>query len=302
MAARGWGWVGDVVAPWSDRRVHDYGGVQFGRPYPVVSPPPPEWMHDLAASRSERASARRRREGHRGIGVPALVLAALVLPWSALALPSIGGADGAPGGVGTGVVGGARADSGAALASMLLRPSAAVSARLRPTVPDVAGPPVRIVVPLLGVDAAVAPISGDSGTLLPPSDASSIGWWREGREPGAASGTAVLTGHTVHTGGGAFDHLDRLRRGDTVLVGTTRGWVRYAVRRSTSYGKGELAAHAATIFRSTGPGRLVLVTCSKFDGTEYLANTVVYAVPVAGDVAGPVSGPVARHLSGPVSG
>lgn len=234
--------------------------------------------------------------------MPALVLAALALPWTALALPSVGGAAGAP----RDVVARPHHDSGAALASMLLRPSASglaggaheVASRLRPTVPDVAGPPVRIVVPLLGVDAPVVPISGDSGTLLPPSDASSIGWWQEGREPGAAAGSAVLTGHTVHTGGGAFDHLDRLRPGDTVLVGTTRGWVRYAVRRSTAYGKGELAARARAIFRSSGPGRLVLVTCSQFDGREYLANTVVYAVPVAPEAAAPVSGPVAGPMSG----
>lgn len=216
------------------------------------------------------------------MGVPALVLAALALPWVALvALPSAGPAPG-----GTPV-------DDAALAGMLLGPSAAAAT---PPVDDApstavrlaaAGRPERIVMPALDVDAPVEPISGSTGTLLPPADATAIGWWREGREPGAPRGAAVLTGHTVHTGGGAFDHLGRLRAGDTVLVRTARGWIRYAVQRTESYRKGRLAAMAPAIFDRTGPGRLVLVTCSAFDGSTYLANTVVYAVPVA---ATPVSG------------
>lgn len=234
------------------------------------------------------------------MGVPALVLAALVLPWTALALPSLGAVT-APGSQATAP----RPDSDAALASMLLGPSAAVptspaagpsagktSAGTTGRALDAAGAPERIVVPALGVNAPVVPISGENGTLLPPSNASSIGWWREGPQPGAGSGTSVLTGHTVHTGGGAFDHLDRLRPGDTVLVRTTAGWVHYAVQRSTSYRKGKLAARASTIFRPSGPGRLVLVTCSHFNGREYLANTVVYAVPVARDASRPGAGPV----------
>lgn len=213
------------------------------------------------------------------------VLVALLLPWAAAIAATHGGPSfglSVSGRTSPTPAGTARDDAG--LASMYLAPSAGAG-RAAPPAPGpgrVAGIPRRVVVPALGVDARVVPISGSSGTLLPPSDARTIGWWREGRVAGAAQGSAVLTGHTVHTGGGAFDQLDRLRSRATVLVRTDRGWIRYAVTSSTTYGKSRLARDAATLFARNGPGRLVLVTCSRFDGREYLANTVVTAEPLSG--------------------
>jgi LPXTG-site transpeptidase (sortase) family protein len=146
-----------------------------------------------------------------------------------------------------------------------------------------AGVPVGLDVARLSVRSAVVPISGTTGVLLPPSDPQLLGWWREGAVPGSATGTAVLTGHTVHAGGGAFDHLSRLAAGDRLRVRTTRGRVEYAVARVSEYGRGALARHAGELFTTGGAGRLVLVTCSDWDGTAYRANTVVVAVPTASD-------------------
>lgn len=144
-----------------------------------------------------------------------------------------------------------------------------------------AGVPRRLAADRLGVQSGVVPISGESGVLLPPSDAQLLGWWREGAVPGAASGTAVLTGHTVSTGGGAFDHLERLARGDEVAVRTAKGAIRYTVTSSRNFGTAALAKRSGEIFRLDGPGRLVLITCSGYDGRVYRSNTVVTAVPVA---------------------
>lgn len=144
-----------------------------------------------------------------------------------------------------------------------------------------AGAPRRLTVDRLGVRSDIVPISGESGVLLPPSDAQLLGWWREGAVPGAAQGTAVLTGHTVSTGGGAFDHLERLARGDVVVVRTAKGAIRYTVTSSRNYGTAALARNSGAIFRLDGPGRLVLITCSGYDGRVYRSNTVVSAVPVA---------------------
>ena len=144
-----------------------------------------------------------------------------------------------------------------------------------------AGAPRRLVVDRLGVRSDVVPISGESGVLLPPSDAQLLGWWREGAVPGAARGTAVLTGHTVSTGGGPFDHLQRLARGDEVVVRTAKGVIRYTVTSSRNYGTAALARRSGEIFRLDGPGRLVLITCSGYDGRVYRSNTVVTAAPVA---------------------
>jgi LPXTG-site transpeptidase (sortase) family protein len=143
-----------------------------------------------------------------------------------------------------------------------------------------AGRPVRLVVPRLHVDAPVVPIGAPGRVLVPPGDPQVLGWWDGGAVPGAAHGGALVTGHTVHTGGGALDDLETLRPGDPVRVRTARGTIRYAVTGVTVYRKASLARDAAKVFRQRGPGRLVLITCEDWNGTTYLSNAVVFADPV----------------------
>lgn len=143
-----------------------------------------------------------------------------------------------------------------------------------------AGPPVRLLVPRLKMNAVVVPIGAPGGVLTPPSDPQTLGWWDDGAVPGAAHGGALITGHTVHTGGGAFDDLETLRTGDPVRVRTARGTIRYVVSGVTIYRKATLAQDAARVFRQSGPGRLVLITCEDWNGSTYLSNAVVFADPV----------------------
>ncbi|MGY2875922.1 LPXTG-site transpeptidase (sortase) family protein [Marmoricola sp. URHA0025 HA25] len=144
-----------------------------------------------------------------------------------------------------------------------------------------AGPPREVSVPRLHVDSSVIAISGQSGSLLPPSDPQQLGWWREGQPAGAQYGSAVVTGHTVHTGGGALDHLDKLVVGDSVRVRTDAGWIRYVVQRTQIYSTEQLARDAKEVFTLGGPGRLVLITCDDWNGVTYESNAVVFAAPVA---------------------
>jgi LPXTG-site transpeptidase (sortase) family protein len=139
------------------------------------------------------------------------------------------------------------------------------------------GRPSRISLPQLGVTAPVVGISVTGGALIPPSDPSKVGWWSGGAQPGAARGSAVITGHTVHDGGGAFDNLERLRPGSAVTVATSRGMLRYQVTSVTTYRKRALAADAAKLFDQGIRGRLVLVTCEDWNGKVYLSNVVVVA-------------------------
>lgn len=149
-----------------------------------------------------------------------------------------------------------------------------------PRPPAARGAPLRLVVPALHVDAPVVPIGAPGGVLTPPSDPQMLGWWKDGAVAGAAQGGALVTGHTVHTGGGAFDDLETLRAGDRVDVRTGRGTIGYAVTGVTIYRKATLARDAARVFRQSGPGRLVLVTCEDWNGTTYLSNAVVFADPL----------------------
>ena len=108
-----------------------------------------------------------------------------------------------------------------------------------------------------------------------------VGWWSGGAQPGAKRGSAVITGHTVHDGGGAFDDLDKLVPGSQVVVSTARGPVRYQVRTVTTYRKATLAKRAPQLFDQSVRGRLVLVTCEDWNGSVYLSNVVVLALPIA---------------------
>jgi LPXTG-site transpeptidase (sortase) family protein len=143
------------------------------------------------------------------------------------------------------------------------------------------GKPLRLSIPRLQVSAPVIGISIEQGALIPPSNPQKLGWWSGGAQPGARLGSAVITGHTVHTGGGAFDDLDRLQPGDTVDVTTTRGPLRYRVATVTTYRKQSLAKNASRVFDQAVPGRLVLITCEDWNGKVYLSNAVITAQRVA---------------------
>ena len=144
------------------------------------------------------------------------------------------------------------------------------------------GAPRRVLIPALDVAAKVVPIKAPNDTLVPPADPLQLGWWADGARPGAERGSALVTGHTVHTGGGALNDLEQLTQGQRVVVRTDRGRVVYAVDRVRVYSKGRIARDAERLFSQEVPGRLVLITCEDWDGSRYLSNVVVIAEPVAG--------------------
>lgn len=145
----------------------------------------------------------------------------------------------------------------------------------------VPGAPARIRIPALHVDAPVLPVHAPGSTLVPPADPMELGWWADGAEPGSRHGAVLVAGHTVHNGDGALDPLGTLHAGAPVVVRTANGErLRYRARSVRTYSKGSIARQAQRLFDQRGPERLVLVTCTDWDGTRYLSNTVVVAVPV----------------------
>jgi LPXTG-site transpeptidase (sortase) family protein len=172
-------------------------------------------------------------------------------------------------------------DAAAAGAGMGNRAAAADAAARRHTGPRSTTPidPQRLKIPSLGIDAPVWPITADGLQLVPPSDPQVVGWWSAGPLPGAKHGTAILTGHTVSTGGGVFDDLEHLRPGQRVQILSSGPRLRLHVTSVTIYHKDALARHAAEIFDQGGPSRVALVTCEDWTGTDYLSNVVVIATP-----------------------
>jgi LPXTG-site transpeptidase (sortase) family protein len=142
--------------------------------------------------------------------------------------------------------------------------------------------PVRLVIPAIDLRAPVLPIEmNQQGVLHPPDDVSEVGWWRRSAKPGAHKGQTVLTGHTVSSGGGVMDALGDLEPGDRVRVRSPKGTLIYETTRVRDYSTEEVAEHAHDLFgQDREKGRLVLVTCTDWDGEEYRSNTIVFADPI----------------------
>src|SRR4051812_9546810 len=108
--------------------------------------------------------------------------------------------------------------------------------------------PVRLVVPALKIRAPIQPIQVDNSVLDPPRNTRDVGWWQRSARPGATRGQTVLTGHTVHTGGGVMDHLGRLHRGQLVKVVTRKGTMVYRTTRVVTWSKAKLANRSVALF------------------------------------------------------
>jgi len=142
--------------------------------------------------------------------------------------------------------------------------------------------PELLIIPSIGVKAPVVPIEiASSGVLSPPSVVKEVGWWKRSAKPGATGGQTLITGHTVHTGGGAMNDLGDVRSGDLVQVRTPRGTVDYRATKVFVYTKAEVAKHAQELFsQKREQNRLVLVTCTGWTGKDYTSNIIVFADPL----------------------
>jgi hypothetical protein len=139
----------------------------------------------------------------------------------------------------------------------------------------------------LGVDSSIVPIGvDDKGQLDIPVDVQTIGWYRFGPAPGAAQGSAVLTGHVddYRQGAGALANLGSLRPGDTVTVTDDTGVPRtFSVLSREEWHKSEVPLDR--LFDRSGEPRLVLITCGGPFNTSTLGyddNIAVTAVPTGG--------------------
>lgn len=213
------------------------------------------------------------QDGRRRLWLPAAVLAAV--SFAAAALTVAGAGNSSVAGPSTATVPAWTIESSSPMAAPVVgRPE-----KSSPTPLPAAGAPQRVHVESLGIDAPVLPIVTEGSTLDPPPDPRDLGWWADGAQPGAVRGSALITGHTVHDGGGALDDLETLAPGAEVGVRTARGLIRYVVESVVVLDKDTIARRAPQLFDQEVPGRLVLVTCEDWDGSGYRSNVVVTAVP-----------------------
>jgi hypothetical protein len=143
--------------------------------------------------------------------------------------------------------------------------------------------PTRVRVASVGIDAAVLPVGIDlrRGALGTPQSIRHAGWWKDGRGPGATSGTILIAGHvdSARSGAGAFFALHKARAGDNVQLQAASG--RTFSYRVTSVRSSRKEALPTRIYSGSGRPRLVLVTCGgPFNPAtgHYRDNIIVTAV------------------------
>jgi LPXTG-site transpeptidase (sortase) family protein len=143
-----------------------------------------------------------------------------------------------------------------------------------------AAPPVRIVIPAIGVVAGVTRLGlKRDGTLEVPSSYSDAGWWSGGFKPGQ-TGPSVIAGHVdSKTGPAVFANLRELERGDAVHVFRADGtMVEFEVKRIEEHSKDEFPTKG--VYGETLDPELRLLTCSgEFDDSSghYDQNVIVWA-------------------------
>ena len=144
--------------------------------------------------------------------------------------------------------------------------------------------PVRLQIPSVGINAPLQAVGLDSrGDMAVPEQVDVVGWYKFGPAPGAATGSAVLSGHidSAQQGLGAFSALVKVKSGDSITVTDASGrrW-RYRVVGREAFDKKTVPL--ADLFSRSGAARLTLITCGgDFDASirSYVDNIVVTAVP-----------------------
>jgi LPXTG-site transpeptidase (sortase) family protein len=121
--------------------------------------------------------------------------------------------------------------------------------------------PARLVVPSIGVDAKVEQVGKKAdGSMGTPSNFTDVAWYELGSKPGQP-GNAVIDGHVNNalTTAGVFQHLVQLKVGDVIMVADQSDHrLTYVVTQVQEYAPD---APTDSIFSTTGPSQLVLITC-----------------------------------------
>jgi sortase (surface protein transpeptidase) len=145
------------------------------------------------------------------------------------------------------------------------------------------GRPRRLIVPRFGLEMPIKAVTVDpEGAMALPPRPREIGWYAYGPRPGGPGGSAVLGGHidSRQYGVGPLVVLERLRRGDDIIVTTDAGTERFRVITVELISKQGLDVRR--VFDRDGAPKLRIITCGgtyRRSQGGYQANVVVTALP-----------------------
>jgi hypothetical protein len=122
--------------------------------------------------------------------------------------------------------------------------------------------PITVESPSIGLDATVLPERVVHGEMLLPGDVGQVGWLHKSAGVGDAIGTAVIGGHVSdrHDSPGAMFHLSHARAGEQVTVDQGGQRYRFKVVKLATFHRDHRLPRR--FFTTTGPHRLVLISCT----------------------------------------
>lgn len=151
--------------------------------------------------------------------------------------------------------------------------------------------PVSISIPSIGISSVnLAPENDHNGVLGTPRVQSGWGWWYGGALPGESQATPLLAGHInlVAHGSSSAEKIWNLSPGALATVygasGRSRSYVAISLQ---SYPKSTLSEMATTLLSTTGPERLVIMTCGGTYNSasgKWSSSVVAVFVPVSNAV------------------
>lgn len=162
-----------------------------------------------------------------------------------------------------------------------------------PTLTPTPALPTRIVIPVIGVDAPVVPVSwhtlevaGQAQAAWEVPDMYAAGWHETSVPPGIP-GNTVFNGHNT-TNGEVFRDLYTLEDGDVIIVYTDNTLYTYAVAKVLILPEAdqplEVRQKNARYIMPTDDERLTLVTCHPYGSLRN--RLIVVARPVVADREG----------------
>ncbi|MET0525606.1 MAG: sortase [Nocardioides sp.] len=121
---------------------------------------------------------------------------------------------------------------------------------------------VRIAMPAIGMHAPVRPETLVDGRMTPPRNVGEVGWLRRSAGFGDKIGKAVVGGHVSdrHDSPGAMFRLNQARAGQPIIVTKAGKVYRFEVVSKATFDRRHKLPHR--YFTTTGPHRLVLISCT----------------------------------------
>jgi hypothetical protein len=114
----------------------------------------------------------------------------------------------------------------------------------------------------IGLRAPIAGTGVTAGQMVLPSDVGMVAWLRKSASYGDRIGTTVIAGHVSDRRDrpGALWNLSRAEPGQLISIGGAGATQRYRIVRSITLDRAHKLPHR--FFATTGPHRLVLVSCT----------------------------------------